>query len=214
MEDLAAAFNDMTGRLQRDVQRPGPAGQRAQPAAGPLRAAGRRRLPGRRRRPRDQQSAGQHRLLQRGPGSAGWPSCFASRGSRRRRAGQRDHQQVPEDDPGGGVPLQGDHAEAAGVQPRRRAHAASRPTWPSWCRAVLDMVAAPAELARASSIVFEPRRPARRCAWVNAQEIKSVVLNLVVNALDSMDEGGTLTITPGAARRHGRAASSPTPAAA
>lgn len=34
----------------------------------------------------------------------------------------------------------------------------------------------------------------RIIAWVNSQEIKSVVLNLVVNALDSMDEGGTLTI--------------------
>jgi len=32
-------------------------------------------------------------------------------------------------------------------------------------------------------------------AWTNGQEIKSVILNLVVNALDSMDEGGTLTIT-------------------
>jgi signal transduction histidine kinase len=32
-------------------------------------------------------------------------------------------------------------------------------------------------------------------AWVNTQEIKSVILNLVVNALDSMDDGGTLTIT-------------------
>jgi signal transduction histidine kinase len=31
-------------------------------------------------------------------------------------------------------------------------------------------------------------------AWVNAQEIKSVVLNLVVNALDSMDDGGKLSI--------------------
>jgi two-component system NtrC family sensor kinase len=34
-------------------------------------------------------------------------------------------------------------------------------------------------------------------AWVNAQEIKSVVLNLVANALDSMEEGGTLSITLG-----------------
>lgn len=34
-------------------------------------------------------------------------------------------------------------------------------------------------------------------AWVNSEEIKSVVLNLVVNALDSMDEGGKLTIRLG-----------------
>jgi signal transduction histidine kinase len=32
-------------------------------------------------------------------------------------------------------------------------------------------------------------------AWVNAQEIKSVVLNLVVNALESMDEEGALMVS-------------------
>ncbi len=37
----------------------------------------------------------------------------------------------------------------------------------------------------------------RILAAVNAEEIKSVVLNLVVNALDSMDEGGKLTISLG-----------------
>lgn len=41
-------------------------------------------------------------------------------------------------------------------------------------------------------IVFQPA--GRINAAVNAQDLKSVILNLVVNALDSMDAGGVLTI--------------------
>ncbi len=59
-------------------------------------------------------------------------------------------------------------------------------------QAVLDMVQH-LQNCKGKQVIFEPSGHLR--AWVNAQEIKSVVLNLVVNALDSMDEGGTLTIT-------------------
>jgi signal transduction histidine kinase len=46
---------------------------------------------------------------------------------------------------------------------------------------------------RAKHILFHPpREPVM--AHVDSQEIKQVVLNLVVNALDSMDQGGTLRI--------------------
>jgi two-component system, NtrC family, sensor kinase len=50
-------------------------------------------------------------------------------------------------------------------------------------------------------LVFEPRGAIP--AWVNSQEIKQVFLNLVVNSLDSMEEGGSLSIT--SARRAGMA---------
>jgi two-component system NtrC family sensor kinase len=46
---------------------------------------------------------------------------------------------------------------------------------------------------KGKQVVFEPQTSIR--AWVNAQEIKSVILNLVVNALDSMDDKGKLMIT-------------------
>jgi two-component system NtrC family sensor kinase len=45
---------------------------------------------------------------------------------------------------------------------------------------------------RGKQIAFDPT--AYVVAPVNAQDLKSVILNLVVNALDSMDDGGTLSI--------------------
>jgi len=48
---------------------------------------------------------------------------------------------------------------------------------------------------RGKNIAFEPA--AYIVAPVNAQDLKSVILNLVVNALDSMDDTGKLTITLG-----------------
>jgi two-component system NtrC family sensor kinase len=59
-------------------------------------------------------------------------------------------------------------------------------------QSVLDMVQH-LQNGKGKEIMFEPAD----CpvAWVNAQEVKSVVLNLVINALDSMDEGGALSIT-------------------
>ncbi|MEI7686597.1 MAG: ATP-binding protein [Planctomycetota bacterium] len=59
---------------------------------------------------------------------------------------------------------------------------------------VLDMVQHVPN-SKGKNIVFEPSPYLD--AWVNSQEIKQVFLNLVVNALDSMDEGGTVTITAG-----------------
>lgn len=63
---------------------------------------------------------------------------------------------------------------------------------------LVELVQAVLEIAqllpncRGKQIVFQPKQ--RVTALVNAQDIKSVVLNLVVNALDSMDENGELTI--------------------
>jgi two-component system, NtrC family, sensor kinase len=67
-------------------------------------------------------------------------------------------------------------------------------------QSVLDMVGH-LQNYKDKHILFDP--PAPVFAWVNAQEIKSVVLNMVVNALDSMDEDGTLTIK---LRQHDRRA--------
>lgn len=61
-------------------------------------------------------------------------------------------------------------------------------------KGVLDLVQ-PLPNCRGKQLVFEPAGEIP--AWVNGQEIKQVFLNLVVNALDSMDEGGRLVIGQG-----------------
>jgi signal transduction histidine kinase len=48
--------------------------------------------------------------------------------------------------------------------------------------------------SKGKEVVFQPQGPL--LAWVN-QEVKQVFLNLVVNALESMDEGGRLSISHG-----------------
>jgi signal transduction histidine kinase len=59
-------------------------------------------------------------------------------------------------------------------------------------QSVLEM-AQHLKASEGKKVVLRPT--GRLMAEVNPQEIKQVVLNLVVNAMESMDEGGTLTIT-------------------
>lgn len=56
---------------------------------------------------------------------------------------------------------------------------------------VIDMVRHLGKYRR-ENIVFEPDRPI--VASVNSQEIKQIVLNLLTNALESLDEGGTVRV--------------------
>ena len=62
-------------------------------------------------------------------------------------------------------------------------------------RGVLE-VARHLPASRGKVVLFEPA--GYIVAPVNAQDLKSVILNLVVNALDSMDDGGKLEIALGA----------------
>lgn len=58
-------------------------------------------------------------------------------------------------------------------------------------QSVLDVVQH-LQNCKGKRVDFRPVGP--MLAWVNAQEVKQVFLNLVINALESMDEGGVLTI--------------------
>jgi two-component system, NtrC family, sensor kinase len=61
-------------------------------------------------------------------------------------------------------------------------------------QSVLDMVQH-LQNRHGKELLFDQKQPV--VALINALEIKSVIVNLVVNALDSMDEGGTLAIALG-----------------
>ncbi len=62
---------------------------------------------------------------------------------------------------------------------------------PKLVQSVLDVTA---HLQNSKGKKIEIKEEQHANAWINAQEIKSVILNLVVNGLDSMDDGGILTI--------------------
>jgi two-component system, NtrC family, sensor kinase len=62
---------------------------------------------------------------------------------------------------------------------------------PILVQSVLD-VTAHLQNSKGKKIEIKEEQPTK--AWINAEEIKSVILNLVVNGLDSMDDGGMLTI--------------------
>lgn len=62
---------------------------------------------------------------------------------------------------------------------------------PKLVQSVLDVTA---HLQNSKGKKIEIKEEQHANAWINAEEIKSVILNLVVNGLDSMDDGGILTI--------------------
>ena len=62
---------------------------------------------------------------------------------------------------------------------------------PNLVQSVLD-VTAHLQNSKGKKIEIKEEQPTK--AWINAEEIKSVILNLIVNGLDSMDDGGILTI--------------------
>jgi signal transduction histidine kinase len=62
---------------------------------------------------------------------------------------------------------------------------------PKLVQSVLDVTA---HLQNSKGKKIEIKEEQHANAWINAEEIKSVILNLVINGLDSMDDGGILTI--------------------
>jgi two-component system, NtrC family, sensor kinase len=106
------------------------------------------------------------------------------RSTPRLRQMQEVGRQLPEDDPGRGVSLQGNHRTAARLFANGR-RAASADRSPELVEGVIEMVGHLGKYQE-KQVVFRLTRimcPGQR----QPQEIKQVVLNLITNGLDSLD---------------------------
>ena len=122
----------MTARVSADSRRSGCAGSGADQAGRAERATGERRVSGGRRGPRDQQSAGVDRDVQR---VAGGPPERIVRMAAKSEPDMSDRARLPGDDPARGVPLQGNHRETARLSRGWARPSGSTPKFGSWSRA-------------------------------------------------------------------------------
>ena len=98
--------------------------------------------------------------------------------------------QLPAHDPERGLPLQGDHREALGLLPHRPDQTPGRRAGRTGAGG--DRDARPPGQVPAREIRLHCSGPV--IAPVNPQEIKQVVLNLLTNALDSLEENGSVQV--------------------
>ena len=182
MQDLAEAFNDMTAKISvtyADLERQVQERSRQLVRSG---AAGRRRLSGRRGGARDQQSARIDRLLRR----SARPSA---------RAAAQDRPTTPTT----GVVV--NYLKMIQEEAFRCKNITEKLLDFSRCNDIkrertdlAGLIQGVVEMIRhigkytGKNIIFHPREAVM--AHVDAQEIKQVVLNLIVNALESMGASG------------------------
>ena len=186
MQDLAEAFNDMTAKisvtyadLEQQVQ------ERSRQLVRSERLAG-RGFPGRRGRPRDQQPARLDRLLLRGAREP------AGRPPERHRTipitgSSRNYLKMIQEEAFRCKSITEKLLDFSRCNDIKR----ERTDLAGLIQGVVDMIRHIGKY-RGKTILFQPKEAVM--AHVDSQEIKQVVLNLVVNALDSMEPGGTLRI--------------------